>query len=68
MENAQNTRSISAVERSTKKRKLRGEYVTPQNRCEGHSVLFFILGSLMQKKTPDTPLMFHNKGEADDYV
>lgn len=22
----------------------------------------------MQEKKPDTPLMFHNKGEADDYV
>lgn len=32
------------------------EYVTPQNRCEGHSVLFLILRIDMQKKKQTRPL------------
>lgn len=43
------------MERSTQYQKLRGEYVTPQNRCEGHSFHFSFWEVKWKKKKQTRP-------------
>lgn len=53
--NCPNTRLISKVERRPEYRKLTGQHVTPQNRCERCSVWFFSFRFELAGPTLDVP-------------